>query len=441
MKFTERVRAAAAAFTAKSASDNSEEMTLNQLLNFLGVHKAGDAAAMSEAVYFACCKVLSEAVGKLPLKIQQFTQQHGIRVAREHPFYRMLNERPNRYMAASTFWSTMELCRNHYGNAYAWIDTRNPARPQLWPIDPTAVQVWYDDAKQLRNVPDVYYRVNTREGVIILGSEEVLHFKSHHTLDGLVGISVREQLASTIQGNAKAQNYINKLYDSGMTAKAVLQYTANLKDENVQALTRGLEAYAKGAMKDKGIENIIPVPFGVTLTPLNLKLADSQFLEIKQYTALQIASAFGVKPYQVGDYTKSSYASAEAQQLSFLVDTLLYIVKQYEEEIGYKLLTSTEEAGGYHVKFNTAVILRADQQTQINTLSAAVSSFLMTPNEARERLDLPSKPGGDELLGNGASIPVQLAGTQYTQNTAGKEEDKAWMIAAITAAVKAALPA
>ena len=441
MALKDRVRAAAAALTAKSAADNSEQMTLNQLLAFLGVHKAGDAAAMSEAVYFACCKVLSEAVGKLPLKIQQYTTDKGIRVAREHAYYRMLNERPNRYMAASTFWSTMELCRNHYGNAYAWIDTRDRDRPQLWPIDPTAVQVWYDDARRLDQVPDVYYRVSTKAGVIILGSEEVLHFKSHNTLDGLVGISVREQLASTIQGNAKAQAYINKLYDSGMTAKAVLQYTGNLSDANRDALTRGMEAYAKGEMKSQGIENIIPVPFGMTLTPLNLKLADSQFLEIKQYTALQIASAFGVKPYQVGDYTKSSYASAEAQQLSFLVDTLLYIVKQYEEEIGYKLLTDAEEAAGYHAKFNTAVILRADQQTQINTLSAAVSSFLMTPNEARERLDLPSKPGGDELLGNGASIPVQLAGTQYTQNTAGKEEDKAWMIAAITAAVKAALPA
>ena len=439
MTIVDRVRAAAAAFTAKSAAGKSDEMTLNQLLQFLGIEKSANAEAMSEAVYFACCKVLSESVGKLPLKIQQFTPDRGIRVAREHPYYRMLNERPNRYMAASTFWSTMELCRNHYGNAYAWIDTRNPSRPQLWPIDPMAVQVWYDDAKLLENVPDVYYRVNTVNGVRILGSEEVLHFKSHNTLDGLVGISVREQLASTIQGNAKAQAYINKLYESGMTAKAVLQYTGNLKDANVQALTRGMEAYAKGEMKEKGIENIIPVPFGMTLTPLNLKLADSQFLEIKQYTALQIASAFGVKPYQVGDYTKSSYASAEAQQLSFLVDTLLYIVKQYEEEIGYKLLTDVEEAGGYHAKFNTAVILRADQQTQINTLSAAVANFLMTPNEARERLDLPSKPGGDQLLGNGASIPVQYAGAQYTQISAGKEEEKEWIITTLAAAIKAAL--
>ncbi len=439
MTILERTKAAVAAFRGKSAANNAEQITLNQLLEFLGVEKNADAAAMSEAVYFACCKVLSESVGKLPLKIQQFTQDKGIRVAREHKYYRMLNERPNRYMTASTFWSTMELCRNHYGNGYAWIDTRIPQRPQLWPIEPTAVEVWYDNAQVLADVPDVYYRVNTTKGVIVLGSEEVLHFKSHNTVDGLVGVSVREQLASTIQGNAKAQEYINRLYDSGMTAKAVLQYTGGLDDKKVEALVKGIEDYAKGKLKGSGIENIIPMPLGMTLTPLNLKLADSQFLEIKQYTALQIASAFGVKPYQVGDYTKSSYASAEAQQLSFLVDTLLYIVKQYEEEIGYKLLSDTEEAGGYHVKFNTAVILRADQQTQINTLSQAVSSFLMTPNEARERLDLPSKPGGDELLGNGASIPVQLAGTQYTPNTAGKEEEKAWMVTVIAQAVATAL--
>lgn len=441
MELINRTKAAVSAFRGKAAPVTSEQMTLNRLLSFLGVEKSASQAAMSEAVYFACLKVLSESVGKLPLKIQQFTPDKGIRVAREHPYYRMLNERPNRYMTASTFWSTMEMCRNHYGNAYAWIDTRDIDTPQLWPIDPSAVRVWYDNAKRLGDVPDVYYQVSTSRGVIVLGSEEVLHFKSHNTLDGLVGISVKEQLASTINGNAKAQDYINKLYESGMTAKAVLQYTGNLKDANVEALTKGMEAYAKGKMKDKGIENIIPVPFGMTLTPLNLKLADSQFLEIKQYAALQIASAFGVKPYQVGDYTKSSYASAEAQQLSFLIDTLLYIVKQYEEEIGYKLLSTAEEADGYHAKFNTGVILRADQQTQINTLSAAVANFLMTPNEARERLDLPSKPGGDQLLGNGASIPVQYAGSQYTQIPTGKEDEKSWMITTIVAAVKAAMEA
>jgi phage portal protein BeeE len=95
------------------------------------------------------------------------------------------------------------------------------------------------------------------------------------------------------------------------------------------------------------------------------------------------------------------------------VDTLLYIIKQYEEELTYKLLSDEEIANGYHFKFNVSVILRADLATQINTLSTGVSNFIYTPNEARAMLDLEAKEGGDKLLGNGASIPVELTGAQY----------------------------
>lgn len=435
-------------FRKKDATSSSEQLTLNQLLDWLGVHDVS-GEALSEATYFACIKVLSESIGKLPLRLMQSTPNSGVTPLRSHRYYRMLNERPNRFMSASVFWTYMEYCRNHYGNAYALIDTHDPEHPQLWPMDPRNMKVWYDNARLLRDVPDVYYVYSDGKGVTTYGSEEILHFKTHQTVDGLVGVSVCEQLANTIQGNIKAQKMVNKMYDSGMTAKAVLQYTGSLKDASVDQLTKGIEAYAKGEMKAKGVENIIPMPLGMTLTPLNLNLADSQFLEVKQYSALQIAAAFGVKPNQVGDYTKNSYASAEAQQLSFLVDTLLFNIKQYEEELSWKLLTDAEEAAGLSAKFNTSVLLRADQETKISTLSTAVSSFLMTPNEAREQLDLPHKEGGDQLLGNGAAIPVQYAGSQYISgqavapatgaNTTAREEDKAWMITAIKAAIQETL--
>ena len=435
-------------FRKKDATSSSEQLTLNQLLNWLGVHDVS-GEALSEATYFACIKVLSESIGKLPLRLMQSTPNSGVTPLRHHRYYRMLNERPNRFMSASVFWTYMEYCRNHYGNAYALIDTHDPEHPQLWPMDPRNMKVWYDNARLLRDVPDVYYVYSDGKGVTTYGSEEILHFKTHQTVDGLVGVSVCEQLANTIQGNIKAQKMVNKMYDSGMTAKAVLQYTGSLKDASVDQLTKGIEAYAKGEMKAKGVENIIPMPLGMTLTPLNLKLADSQFLEVKQYSALQIAAAFSVKPNQVGDYTKNSYASAEAQQLSFLVDTLLFNIKQYEEELSWKLLTDEEAAAGMSAKFNTSVLLRADQETKISTLSTAVSSFLMTPNEAREQLDLPHKEGGDQLLGNGAAIPVQYAGSQYISgqaaapaagaNTTAREEDKAWMITAIKAAIQETL--
>lgn len=399
-----------------------QTIELNNLYKFLGIDPDKDERVLSEATYFACMKVLSEAIGKLPLKLLRYNEKNGVETARRHALYYILHDRPNPYMTASTFWSTVEYNRNHYGNAYVWIQGAGKDM-KLWILPSTDVEVWYDDAKILADQPDLYYLYSGGGKLYRFGSEEILHFKSSNTLDGVIGVSVQDQLKMTIGGAIKSQKMLNKMYESGFTAKAVLNYTGSLNDANVQELVKMTEAYGKGELADEGIENIIPIPLGFSLTPLNVKLGDNQFIEVKQYTALQIASAFGIKPYQIGDYTKSSYASAEAQQLSFYVDTLLYIIKQYEEELTYKLLSSDEITKGYHFKFNVSVILRADLATQIDTLSKGVAGFIYTPNEARAMLDLEAKSGGDKLLGNGASIPVELAGSQYIKDDPDPPDD------------------
>ena len=409
MKFSKRLKGAFKLIFNKS---DRETIELNNLYRFLGISPDEDERVLSEATYFACMKVLSEAIGKLPLKLLKYNEKNGVLTARNHVLFNVLHSRPNPYMTASTFWSSVEFNRNHYGNAYVWIQGAGD-NLKLWILPATDVTVWYDDAKILANQPDIYYLYSAGDKNYRFGSEEILHFKSSNTLDGIVGVSVQDQLKMTIGGAVKSQKMLNKMYESGFTAKAVLQYTGNLNDENVKTFVEGIEKYAKGGLSDEEIKNIIPIPLGSQLTPLNVKLGDNQFIEVKQYTALQIASAFGIKPYQIGDYTKSSYASAEAQQLSFYVDTLLYIIKQYEEELTFKLLSSDEVTNGYHFKFNIDVIMRSDFATKVNTLSTAVNSFLMTPNEARGKMDLSSVPGGDKLLGNGASIPVELTGSQY----------------------------
>ena len=412
MNVFKRFRAAVRLIFNKS---DRQTVELNNLYKFLGIDPEGDEKVLSEATYFACLKILSEAIGKMPLKLLRYNDKNGVITMRKHPLYNILHDRPNPYMTATSFWSTVEYNRNHYGNAYVWIQGAGK-NMKLWILPSDSVEVWYDDAKILPDQPDIFYLYSAGGKVYKFGSEEILHFKSSNSFDGIVGISVQNQLKNTIGGSVRSQKMLNKMYESGFTAKAVLQYTGSLSDENTKAFVAGIASYARGELKDDGVENIIPIPLGSTLTPLNVKLADNQFVEVKQYTSGQIAAAFGIKPYQYNDLTKSSYASAEAQQLSFYVDTLLYIIKQYEDELSYKLLTSREISQGYHFKFNVAVILRADLATQIDTLSKGVSNFIYTPNEARAMLDLEAKEGGDRLLGNGASIPVELTGTQYKKN-------------------------
>ena len=418
MNVFKRVQTAFRVLFDKSANT----VELNELCRFLGIDPKTDEKALSEATYFACIKLLSEALGKMPLKLLRHNEKNGVATMRKHPLYRILHDRPNPYMTATSFWSTVEYNRNHYGNAYVWIKGAGK-NLTLWILPSESVEVWYDDAKILADQPDIYYLYSVGERTFKFGSEEILHFKASNMADGLIGISVRDQLKSTIGGAIKSQTMLNKLYSSGFTAKAALQYTGSLSDANVKTLISGIERYAKGELADTGVENFIPIPVGFGITPLNIKLADNQYIEVKYYTSAQIAAAFGIKPYQYNDLTKSSYASAEAQQLSFYVDTLLYILKQYEEELTYKLLSTEEIDQGYHFKFNVAVILRADLATQIQTLSTGVSNFIYTPNEARAMLDLEAKEGGDRLLGNGASIPVEFTGAQYVSQTEEDPED------------------
>nr|DAM97371.1 MAG TPA: portal protein [Caudoviricetes sp.] len=402
----------------------SKDYAMQQLIDFLGLTGTKEKA-LSEATYFACLKVLSESVGKLPLKLLQHKDNNGVITARGHPLYKVLHDRPNPYMTSTAFWSTIEQNRDHYGNAYALIKGAG-SKTSLWILPSEEVEIWYDDNKILSDIPDIYYIYSHGGKLYQFSSEQILHFKTSNTFDGIKGIAVREQLKMTIDGNTKAQKMLNSMYKSGFTAKAVVQYTSDLSDKNLEKFKNKIEKFAGSDLDDEETKNIIPIPIGTTLTPLNIKLADNQFVDVKKYSALQIASAFGIKPNQIGDYEKSSYASAEAQQLSFYVDTLLYIIKQYEEELNYKLLSNEDIENGYYFKFNVAVILRADLKTQVDTLCQAISNFLYTPNEARALLDMESKEGGDQLLGNGASIPVQLAGTQYV-NDNGKDGEKEWI--------------
>lgn len=402
-------------FSSEKTKETKERemITLNQLIDFLNLGGT-DEKELSEATYFACLRVLGESLGKLSLKLMKKDDEKGPQEAREHAAYRTIRYRPNPFMDSTTFWNTVEHIRSHFGNAYVWRDGIGK-NMKLWILPNAQVQMYYNQSTALRDLGDIFYVYTVGGKRYILSSDEVLHFKTSTTFDGLLGMSVRDILRTTIVGNNKAQKMLNKMYDNGFTAKAVLQYTGNLNDDNTQTFVENIQNYAEG--KISGTQGIIPVPIGSKLEPLNIKLADNEFVELKKYSALQIAAAFGIKPNQINDYSKSSYASAEAQQLAFYVDTLLYILKHYEDELNYKILTDEEIKEGYYFKFNIATLLRADLKTQMDSLSTAVEHCIYTPNEARAHLDMPSKPGGDRLIGNGSMIPVEMMGQQYVKES------------------------
>lgn len=388
-----------------------------KIMEWLGI--AGTSKNLiSEVTYFTCLKMLSETLAKLPIKFYQQTDK-GKEKAEPNAAYELLKTRPNELMTPSIFWGTVENNRNHYGNGYVWIRRQFERKKyggeltikDMWIMPSNDVTILIDDKGVFGGTGGVFYWYSDKYSgeSYVFPSADVMHFKTSMSFDGLSGAPVREILKTTIAGGLESQNFMNNLYKGGLTARAVLQYTGDLNPKLEKELIKKLESYANGA---NNAGKFIPVPIGLKVEPLNIKLTDSQFFELKKYTALQIAGAFGVKPNQINDYEKSSYANSEMQNISFYIDTELYILKQYEEEINYKMLDPAEIRQGKYFKFNENVILRTDAKTQANILIGYVQNGIYAQNEAREFLDKPRAPGGDDLVCNGNYIKVSEIGKE-----------------------------
>lgn len=383
----------------------------------------------ADVTYFTCLKMMSETVAKMPWKLYQRSDA-GITEPPDDEIARLMKQRPNPIMTPTIFWNTVELNRNHYGNGYVYIRKKFKREKyggvenvlDLWVMPSDRVQILVDDQGYFGGKGKIWYHYGDKYSgtQYIFGSDEVMHFKTSHTWDGITGMPVQEILRATVEGTLESQNFLNNMYKNGLTAKAMLEYTGDLDKKSVEKMLKIFAQYGNGSANSG---KIMPVPLGMKLVPLDIKLTDSQFVELKKYTALQIAAAFGIKPNHINDYEKSSYSNSEMQQLSFYVDTMLFVMKQYEEEATYKLLTEKQMEDGMYWKMNEKVLMRTDSKTQMDTLKTAVNTGIRTPNEARRKLDLQDKAGGDTLIVNGTYVPLTEVGAAYQKKNGTKGDE------------------
>ena len=379
---------------------------------FFGINVSSD---LSEVTYFTCLKVLSESVGKLSLHLKDNDNNKIL----NHEALQKLKFSPNPFMTSTPMMTLMEMWRNHHGNAYAYLSYDNRGYlVGIYPLHPQKVRIWIDNAKIFSGKEDLYYEYNKDGKIHLFQKDEILHLKGGLSKDGIVGMSVRETLATTLNGVKASQKYLNNLYDRGLTAKALLRYTGDLNKDLQKKMLEAIEEFINTEDNPTGI---LPLPPGMDIVPLDLKLTDSQFFELKKYSALQIAAAFGVKPNHLNDYDKSSYSNSEMQNLTFYIDTLLYILTLYEEEFNIKLLTESERLKGLHFEFNVASILKGDLKTQAECLTKYVQSGIYTINEARKKAGLTAIDGGDVIVMNGSYVPLEKLGIAYEKGGAKSE--------------------
>lgn len=395
-----------------------EAVSLNdrRLLELLGIEVDGidvrGLNALKEATVFACVKIRSEAISKLPLKI--YKDDGGISKATDHYLYQLLKLRPNPYMSASDFWkciqTQLDLCG---GNAYAWPEIGpNGKVVAIYPLQSKQVKIFVDDVGLLSSKNKIWYVVTDKLGnEYKLMSDEILHFKAM-TADGVVGFGPLDYLRATVESAASAGDFLNRSFKSGMTVKGIIQHAGELTSDAQKRFREKFEEMANGL---KNANRVALMPIGFSFQPLAMSMADAQFIENTQLTIKQIASAFGVKNHQLNDLDRATHTNITEQNREFYVDTLMSPLTTYEQELTYKLFTNSELKEGHYAKFNVDAITRADIKTRYDAYRIAIQSGFKTPNEVRALEEDEPKEGGDQLLVNGNMMPIQMAGKAYAE--------------------------
>ena len=355
------------------------------------------SGAMKLSAVNACVECLTNSMSKLPYFIMDgITKEHI-----NHPILKLLTERPNEAMTASTYKKLIEANRLLKGNGYALIvrNARN-ARPQeLIPLNPLFTVPYFDDKGVLW-----YIFTNPKTGEMRkLNNFDVLHVKAYSE-DGINGISVLSRASEVVDTAKATQQYENKLYTQGARLSGILKTEASLdkpakdkvRDEWDKIYSGSNNAF-RTAILDLGLE----------YQPISISPKDTQFVESKGISIEDITRFFGVPLYKVNS-GKQSYSSNEQNGIEYVVGTLHPIITQYEEENTYKLLFDSELNKSWKVKINMMAELRGATASRGAWYKSMRESGAFSVNDILALEDMPNVLGGDTRYASLNYVPLEL---------------------------------
>ncbi|MGN2369265.1 phage portal protein [Clostridium cagae] len=346
-----------------------------------------DYITEKDNTYYRCISILGDTVAKLPITIKKSTEKGEIE---DNKFYlnELLSLRPNDSMNMFECIKAFTMMFKNYGIAGLYIDRDNRGKARaLYPVKINKIIVDNDGLIKSKKINKILVEF-TCVGVEGVCFEKDIILLRDNSMDGINEKSTKIYMKDSLDTNVKAQKYQADLFANGLTNKAVVQLTGDIKDE--KEIKKIQSKFDRIYTSNK---RIFTVPAGYNVSPLNLNLADSQFSELKIIGKKEISSAIGI-PYSLVE--KGSLT--EEENIAFLSNTIIPIIIALEQELNWKILLDTDRSRGYKIRFNVNAMLRTSPEKQKNILVDYVKTGIYTINYAKDILGLPRVEGGDTIL-------------------------------------------
>jgi PBSX family phage portal protein len=246
----------------------------------------------------------------------------------------------------------------------------------------------------------VYFRNFAAKNPNPMGTDprpnEIIHLKEYSPLNTFYGIPDIMAAMPSLVGDQLASQYNIDYFEN----KAVPRYVVTLKgaklsgdaeDKMFRFLQTGLKAQSHRTL-------YIPLPgdsdtnkVEFKMEPIENGIQDGSFKEYRKQNRDDILIAHQVPMSKLGGSDAGGSAAALSQDRTFK-EQVSRPAQRHLEKIVNKIIK--EKTDILELKFNELTLTDEIAQSQI--LERYVKTQVMTPNEAREKLDLPQRADGDE---------------------------------------------
>lgn len=346
----------------------------------------GEAGAMVEA----CVSAYAQTVAMCPGAHWKSTGDGGRERVENSALARVL-KRPNDYESMSDMLLNLtdRLYRDGEAFAYAVRNNRNEI-VELHRMRHGYAYIGVDGSVFYSLSGNEIAERRFEELTIPVPARNVLHVRLRTPRHALKGVSpiLAVQLDQALQGAALNQQiafYLNEARPS-----YVLETDQQLTAEQTKALRERWDEQTKG--DNAGGTPILT--WGLKAHAVAASAKDSALADMLKLTDQNIALAFRM-PLQVLGIGGTPFASTEALMSAWKSTGLGFALNHIEEAFG--LLFRLGGMPDEYLEFDTDAMLRSSFKDMIDALVNGTDK-IMTKNEARARIGLGRKKGGDDLF-------------------------------------------
>jgi len=357
-----------------------------------------DSALQLSAVW-ACTRILTEAIGSLPIRIFDVAPDGTQTLNRDHHLNRLFSGKINKWQTRQEYFESITYQLVLLGNNYSAIQRNGQGDIiSLTPLMTPQMQVELEENGQ------VTYQYQESSSLKVFSPESIWHNKLFG--NGVVGLSPLGFARNSVGIGQAAELATTNIYKNGGKPSGLLTIDKILTTEQRAAIKKNFSELSEG-----NSDRLFVLEADMKYKQVSLSPTDIELLASRNFQVEDICRFFNVPSVLVNAPSSTSLGTGIGQIIQgFFKFGLRPNLTRYESSMEVNLL-KPEERGRIKIEFDINSLLQADRKDRLKSSKEGVTGGIISPNEAREVEGLAPKEGGDSLIVQQQMVPIdEIAG-------------------------------